>query len=337
MDDVALRAGVSRALVSLVMRDSPKVSDRSRVAVLTAAEELDYRPNLMARSLASRRTMTIGLVLNDLHNPFFPEIADGIRAGADEHGYRLLMNSGFLEPASERRAVEQFLELRADGIILVGPRLPTKAIAAAAESVPVVVVGRPLRAAAVDTVNNDEAAGASLVVDHLVSLGHERIAHIDGGAGAGAKERRAGFIDAMQTHGLEPSVVRGDFTEGGGERAAEHILALADRPSAVFAANDLTALGALSRLDEAGLNVPDDISLVGYDNVAMAALRHISLTTIDQPRLEMGKLAVAAIVERLAGDVDRASRKIVRPSLVVRHTTAKPAAARGSAHARNRR
>ncbi len=325
MEDVARRAGVSRALVSLVMHDSPKVSDRSRDAVLAAAAELGYRPNLAARNLASRRTRTVGVVLNDLHNPFVPEIADGIFDATERCGYRLLMNSGFLRSASEQRALDMFLELQVDGVILVGPRLTTGAIDAAARSVPIVVVGRPLRSRRVDTVNNDEAVGARLAIDHLVELGHRCITHLDGGRGAGAAQRRAGFVAAMGRHGLEPDVVTGDFTEAGGFTAAGRLLQRSELPTAVFAANDLSAIGALDRFGEAGLEVPGDISLVGYDNVALAQLGHISMTTVDQPRQEMGALAVDTLLARLDGTIDTATvRHVVAPALRTRGTTAAP-------------
>ena len=215
MEDVARAAGVSRALVSLVIRDSPKVSERSRRDVLAAAERLGYRPNLMARNLASRRTMTIGVLLNDLHNPFFAEVADGILSAADESDYRVLFSTGRVRPAIESHTLEAFLELRVDGIVLVGSRLPRAAIEAAARTVPLVAVGRRLRSSVVDTINNHEQAGARLAVDHLAGLGHERIVHIDGGRGAGSAPRRSGYRAAMARHGLDGHVrvVGGDLTE----------------------------------------------------------------------------------------------------------------------------
>jgi DNA-binding LacI/PurR family transcriptional regulator len=322
MEDVARLAGVSRALVSLVMRESPKVSERSRRQVLAAAEQLGYRPNLLARNLASRRTMTIGVLLNDLHNPFFAEVADGILYAADQSDYRVLFSTGRVRPAAEAQAVEALLELRVDGIILLSPRLTTASIEATAADVPTVAVGRTLRSKIVDTVNNDEREGARLAVDHLVDLGHEQIVHIDGGRGAGGPPRRAGYERAMHGHGLMPRTVNGDFTELSGARAVTTLLKSGVVPTAIFAANDLSAVGALDRLDEEGLRVPEDISLIGYDNVGLAAMHHISLTTVDQPRAEMGRLAFETLLERIGRSRTTAVARAVSPSLVIRRSTA---------------
>jgi DNA-binding LacI/PurR family transcriptional regulator len=324
MEDVARLAGVSRALVSLVMRESPKVSARSRRDVLAAAERLGYRPNLLARNLASRRTTTIGVLLNDLHNPFFAEVADGILSAAERAGYRVLFGTGRRRPAAEARALEGFLEQRVDGIILVSPRLPVGHIEAVAREVPVVAVCRELRSKVVDTVFNDEEKGAALAVDHLVDLGHEHIVHIDGGRGAGSAPRRAAYVRAMQRHGLgeRAGVLGGDFTEQSGFRAVTSLLRTGKIPTGLFAANDVSAAGALSRLEEAGQRVPDDVSLVGYDNTMLSAMRYLSLTTIHQPRDEMGRLAVETLLERVGGARTEAVARAVSPSLVVRRTTA---------------
>jgi DNA-binding LacI/PurR family transcriptional regulator len=324
MEDVARLAGVSRALVSLVMRESPKVSARSRRDVLAAAERLGYRPNLMARNLASRRTMTLGVLLNDLHNPFFAEVADGILETTDRRDYRVLFSTGRCRAAAEAQAVEGFLEQRVDGVILVSPRLPMARIEAVAREVPVVAVCRELRSKMVDTVFNDEEQGAALAVDHLVELGHERIVHIDGGRGAGSAPRRAAYRKAMRRHGLGryEQVVGGDFTEQSGFRAVTSLLRTGTIPTGLFAANDLSAAGALNRLEEAGLRVPDDVSLVGYDNTGLSAMRHLSLTTIHQPRDEMGRIAVDTVLERVGRARTMAVSRAVTPSLVVRRTTA---------------
>ena len=324
MDDVAQLAGVSRALVSLVMRDSPKVSDRSRAAVLAAADELGYRPNLMARQLASNRTMTIGLVLNDLHNPFFAELADGVHREALASGYRVVLAAGFGQADGEANAAATFLEYRVDGLILAGPRLPESQIIDLAVETKLTLVGRSSTSDKLDSVNNDERLGAQLAVDHLVGLGHRDIAHIDGGVGAGAKGRAEGFMAAMRARGLaeHARVIAGDFSEAAGIKAVNRLID-DDRPlSAIFAANDLVATGALHRLHELGIDVPAEVSLVGYDNTSLAGLGHVDLSTVNQPRALMGQLATRLIIDRLDSGAAAGTHHILAPNFIARSTTA---------------
>jgi DNA-binding LacI/PurR family transcriptional regulator len=327
MEDVARQAGVSRALVSLVMRGLPNVSEERRARVLEAAAALGYRPNAWARALASARSRTVGVLLNELHNPFYAEIMDGIDDMAAAHGFRVVIGTAGRRAGGEDAALEAFLELRADGAILVGPRLPSGRIAAAAETMPVVVVARGMRSRLVDSITNDERAGARLVVRHLTELGHRAIAHIDGGRGAGAGARRAGYWQAMREAGLDGDVriVGGDYTEVAGVRAAEELLLRPrELPTAVFAANDLVAAGAIDRLEESGVRVPDDISVVGYDNTYLAALHHVSMTTVDQPRPTMGSRAFEALLERIEGGRTTPVHARITPALVVRSTTGPP-------------
>jgi DNA-binding LacI/PurR family transcriptional regulator len=324
--DVAKRAGVSKSLVSLVMRGAPNVSDEKRQRVLSVASDLGYRPNAVARSLVRQRTNLLGVLLSDLHNPFFAEVIDGIQAEAEERGYRTIIGTGHRVERSEARALETMLELRAEGLILASPILPMRKIAEAGREVPTVLVARRSRSASVDSVANDDPAGAALAVGHLVDLGHRRIAHIDGGDGAGARERGRGYERAMATYGLSAHarVVAGSYTEEGGWLGVGALFAEGPRPTAVFAANDLAAIGTLSALAEREIRVPEDVSVVGYDNTALAAVRHIHLTTVDQPRPRMGRTAVALILERLDGERKSSRHILMPPSLVVRGTTGPP-------------
>ena len=318
MEDVAAAAGVSRALVSLVMRGSPKVSEARRQRVLDAAERLQYRPNAMARSLASSRTMTIGVLLNDLHNPFFADIAGGIEALASELGYQLLLGTGRRRPAREQTVVSSFGDYRVDGLILVSPRLEEEALVAAASRIPTVVIGRELDSPELDTVAIDEPLGVRAVITYLAGLGHRDILHVTGGDGAGAATRAACFRASMEAAGLGPGrTLPGDFTEEAGVRAAQTILTRGELPTAVFAANDLTAAGMMDTFVRGGLRIPADISLVGYDNIYIAGLRQLSLTTIDQPRTTMGREALELLIERIEGREERVAR-LVEPTLVVR-------------------
>jgi DNA-binding LacI/PurR family transcriptional regulator len=324
--DVAKRAGVSKSLVSLVLRGSPRVSEEKRAAVLLAADELHYRPNAVARSLVNKRSFLIGVMLSDLHNPFFVEVVDGIEQEALAAGYRALFNTGGRTADGESIAIETLLQLRTDGIILASPVLPPRDILGAAATTQVVLLARPSRWREVDSVANDDRAGARMAVEHLLELGHRFIAHIDGGKGAGAPARRGGFSDAMRLFGSDARaiVVPGAYTEEGGAVGVSELQSSGVRPTAIFAANDLAAVGALHALERRGLRVPDDVSLVGYDNTSLAALGHINLTTIDQPRREMGAMAVRLLLDRLNDRRGRAGHVLVQPKLVVRGTTAPP-------------
>lgn len=325
MKMVAERAGVSTALVSLVMRGAPNVSDHRRERVLRAADELGYRPNVLARNLASRRTNTIGVVLNDFHNTFFADVADAIQAAADRAGYRLLYGNAKHSVEGEAEAVETFLQLRVDGIILAGS-MDAPSVEMAARTAAVVIVGRYEHGERVDTVNTDDRAGAQLAVDHLVSLGHRRIAHIDGSDGAGASERAQGYREAMHRHGLDGEILiaTGDYTEEGGHAGATQLLASTPRPTAVFASNDLGAIGALDAFTTAGLHVPDDMSLVGFDNTSLTSMSYVSLTTINQPTDEIGHEAIELITRRLDDESADADHYVGAPTLVVRSSTGPP-------------
>jgi DNA-binding LacI/PurR family transcriptional regulator len=318
--NVAERAGVSKSLVSLVMRGSPHVSEQRRQAVLKAARELGYRPNAVARSLVEGRTRLIGALVADLHNPFFAEFLDGLQESLHRDGLRMLVGSGRWDPHFEAEAVEAFLEMRVDGLVLLS--VVPESLTEAAKNVPVIVVGeRDIEG--VDIVVDDDELGARLAVDHLVGLGHHRIAHIEGAPSTTAHYRRSGYEGAMRRHGLGDQIVvePGDFTEDGGYRAARTLLQREPRPTAIFAPNDLVATGVLSAADELGLKVPADISIVGYDNTHLAAIRHIGLTSVDQPRRDMGRMAAERLCARIEDPLREPRQTLVVPHLVIRATT----------------
>lgn len=281
----------------------------------------------MARSLASRTSTVLGVMVSDLRNAFFADVVEGLDAAAEAAGFHLILNTGGRSPARERAALKSLLSFRPAGVILLSPVVPASAIEEAAAQSPVVLVSRTSRAAGVDTVNDDGEAGSALAVDHLVSLGHKRIAHLDGGLAAGAAARRRGYLQAMRRHRLHPVIVHSEHTDTAGEKAVHELLSdppEGGMPTALVAGNDFNAVGAISALEEVGLRVPEDVSVVGYDNTSLAALRHLSLTTVDQPRTEMGRLAVEALLERIRGERAEPVRHLLHPSLVVRSTTAAP-------------
>lgn len=328
--DVASRAGVSKSLVSLVMLGSSAVSDEARHAVEEAVKELNYRPNAMARGLVRRKTRRLGVLLSDLRNPFFGDLSSGMLERARELGYELVFTTGDREWQFESLAIDALLELRADGLILAAPQVDDATVERAAKETAIVVLNRRVESDMCDYVTDDDYAGGRLAAEHLAALGHTRIAHIDGGPGAGAATRRAGFEAAIRDLKLDGScrVVAGSFTEEGGISGANELLTTGERPTAIFAANDLAAIGAVSVIEAAGLRVPRDISVMGYDNSYLSRLRHLSLTSIDQSASELGRIAINRIVERIDEKRTDAIRDILPPSLIVRGSTAPPPAER---------
>ncbi|MFJ8357982.1 LacI family DNA-binding transcriptional regulator [Streptomyces sp. NPDC093984] len=326
--DVAERAGVSKSLVSLVLRGSDQVRPEKRQAVLAAVEELGYRPNAAARSLSERRTRTVGVLLNDMRNPWFVELLDGLNSRLHDAGLRMLLADGHLNRRLGEDLTRTFTDLRVDGLIAVGTLPPSEALRQAAARIPTVVAGaREPELPAVDIVANDDEHGARLATEHLIGLGHRRIAHIAGQGVVGALRRRS-FETVMREHGLADSAIveQGDLTEEGGYRAAIRLLSARRRPTAVFAFNDIACVGALSAAEELGLRVPRDLSLVGYDNTYLSRLRHLWLTTVDNGSHDVGRRAAGRLLDRIADPARPAELVLTTPALEVRGTTSGPSA-----------
>ncbi|RYV50469.1 LacI family DNA-binding transcriptional regulator [Pengzhenrongella frigida] len=319
--DVAARAGVSRALVSMALSGRPEVAESTRELILQASLDIGYRVNAPAANLARRRTGLVGVVLQDVANPFFSEVAAHLQDAAAAAGLTTLLNDGRRDPTREAHAVEMFLQLRVDGLVIVSPLQASAALAAIGRQVPTVVVGFPVPAVGVDFVHNDSAAGARRATEHLLALGHRDIAYLDVAAGVSEPlllDRRAGYLTAMDAAGLGARVVADVAADGD---SAALILALAHRPTALLAHNDVTAIAAMGALSRAGIDIPGEMSVVGYDNTRLAAMPQFDLTTVDQPRARTGGTAFALLTERMQG---REPGRTVRldPDLVVRGSTA---------------
>ena len=326
--DVAARAGVSTALVSIVMREAPGASAVTRERVLAIADELGYRPDSRARLLRRSRSRLLGVVFGVQH-AFHGDMVDGLDAAADRVGYALAL-SAVTPGRDEERAVGSLLQDRCEALVLLGPQAPAAYLATLAARLPVVVVARAVRHRRVDIVRTDDAAGLEQAVDHLVELGHRRIAHVDGGRAPGAAERRRGYTEALHRHdlGRYALMLPGGLTEDDGAAAARALLELSDdprAPTAVTVFNDRCATGVLDVLRSAGVAVPADMSVVGFDDSRLARLSHIDLTTIAQDAATMTELAVARAVARLDGTAVGEREQVVPPRLVVRGTTAPPA------------
>lgn len=309
-------------MVSLVLQGSPHVSERRRQAVLEAVAELGYRPDPAARSLAERRTRTVGVVIDDLSNPWFLALLEGLRPVLHEHALRPLLADGRGEPD----AINAMCELKVDGLVLVGSVSDSAVtqVNALGAAPPLVVAGtREPRLPQADVVNNDDLLGARAATRHLLELGHRRITHIVGEGEVG-RLRRIGYEGELADAGLAAVTVDGDWTESTGHRIGAEILRLPERPTAVFAANDLSAVGVLAAADELGLRVPEDVSVVGYDDTVFARLRRVSLTTVNSVSTDVGREAGLVLLSRLGGEQSAADTRLLAPKLVRRSSTAPP-------------
>lgn len=321
MRDVAARVGLSQSAVSLVYRNAPGVGPETRDRVLRAAKEIGYHRDNAASLLRSGRSRQLG-VLFRMRHPFAVELTEHIYSAAETLGYRVVL-SALTDTRSEHKAIDELLGNRCEGVLLLGVGSDTDVLRDIARRVPVVAIGLPSPAPGIDVVRSDDSRGLGEAVAHLVALGHRRITYIDGGSGPGALQRRRGYRNAMRRHDLGEfaQVFPGEYTEMAGAGAAEQILASGPLPTAVIAANDECALGVLDYLIRAGVKVPDDMSVVGYDDSRIASLPFVDLTTVRQDAAMMATAAVKAAVERL--DQGRQEpRSVVLPAkLVVRSTT----------------
>lgn len=321
--DVARAAGVSPSTVSRILNGSAGVSEAKRAAVMEAIERLEFRPNLSARSLRQGRSMTIGVLTMDVESPFYGRAMKGIEAGLADTGYAPLIVSGHWNAAEEAERIQLLMARRVDGIVVLNGHLDAQRVLEFAGRQPMVMVGRELTGANLRSIKLDQAAGGQMATRHLLSMGHRRIAFIAGPSDhSDAIERLEGYRRAHTEAGLVPDPrlqVQGDFLEAGGLLAMNRLCDGGQTFTAVFCANDQTAYGARMALYRRGLRVPDDLSLVGYDDLPASAYLTPPLTTVRQPLHDMGLYAARALLHMMGHAVAPSEPPALE--LVMRETT----------------
>ncbi|MCL4516385.1 MAG: LacI family transcriptional regulator [Firmicutes bacterium] len=328
--DIAREAGVSTATVSRVLNDLQSVTEETRRKVLETVNRLGYRPNGLARSLSTKRTGTMGLIISDITNPFFPEIARGVEDVLNAYGYNVILCNTDGHAEKEAAYIRLLVEKRVDGIIFASVRTDKSDLSDLdANGIPWVLAGRTLPGIDRDCVVVDNILGAYQATQHLLQLGHRRIGYVSGPFHVSVNmERLEGFRQATSGYGLNASelpIVEADFKQAGGYAAALRLLGPQSDLTALFVANDLMAIGVLEAAHDLAIQVPEDLAVVGFDDIPLAALHTIQLTTVAQPKYEIGAVAARMLldkIDRVNTDGDRSSAKVIlTPKLQVRRTS----------------
>ncbi|WP_248762245.1 LacI family DNA-binding transcriptional regulator [Pseudarthrobacter sp. SSS035] len=321
--DVAKQAGVSPSLVSLVLQNPARVSDKRREAVQAAISDLGYRPSRAATTLASSRTKSIGLVIDDYRNLWFVDLLRGMESVLSDLGYQVMLADSRPGENRIKEATDGLLAMHVDALVIAAE--PSESMLAKTW-VPTVVAGwRKGVPAGADLITNDDDGGGAMAASHLLGLGHTRIGHLSGSDGASA-HRRFGFRRRMEEAGVDVLIAEtGGTSEEDGYTSACWLLDHHPETTAIFAANDTMALGALAAIKSRGLSVPGDISVIGYDNSPLAKSRYLDLTSVDNRSDVVGVDAARTLLARIQDPAIGPQQKLIEPVLVVRGTTAPPA------------
>jgi LacI family transcriptional regulator len=334
MREIARKLGVSTSTVSRAFSKPEMVRPELRERILKMARELDYKPNPIARAMVRGQSDLIGLVVPDITNPFFPAIVRGVEDEARKHGLNLIVCNSDGHVAKEKQYLHSLHDLTVAGIILASASRRDAYVAELATGIPVVVMDRRLVGSLVSQVNADNYGGSKAVVDHLAGLGHRKLLYLAGPPRISTTEDRLrGFRDQCRLHHIDFHVMRAGFGIDDGYGAMKQAGPMMDGTTGVVCANDLCAFGALARLAEVGILVPEQISVTGFDDIAFARILKPSLTTVRQPAYEMGRLAVTAILNMRRGQAPRQpvvlpTELVVRDSTAVRNASAEPSSAR---------
>jgi DNA-binding LacI/PurR family transcriptional regulator len=329
--DIARAAKVSHPTVSRALSNSPLVKGETAKRIRQIAASLGYRPSAIARSLATKKTKTIGVVVTSIADPFIADVVSGVEEAANDHGYSVFLANSNANPDREVRVVHSFHERRVDGILVTASRVGALYVPLLSQlKVPIVLINNQHPDETdhfIYSVTIDNIKASTQVMRHLIGLGHKRIAYIgDRGGFQSDIERLAGYRQALASAEypfLPELVVHGDGKPGGGEQAMESLLALANPPTAVFCYNDMSALGALRALHSHGIKIPEELSVVGFDDLAIASYTSPLLTTVSQPKQQMGRMAMEIMI-KLLSRIDSKTNIKVEGELIVRESTAPP-------------
>jgi len=327
MRDVAQHAGVSVTTVSHVINNTRPVSDELRMRVTEAMQELGYQTNILARSLRKGETLTVGVILPDSANPFFAEVVRGVEDASFMNGYSVILCNTDSNLEKERIYTDVLVKKQVDGILFIAAGLSTENIQSLLDrEMPLVIVDRQVPEVNVDCVLTNNRQGGYLAAHHLINLGHRRIGCIVGPENIRSSlERLTGYQEAIHEAGLpfdETLIVKGDFQYESGYEAAQRLLTIDDPPSAIFAFNDLMAVGALSYALEKGYPVPTGLSVVGFDDVRLAVYANPPITTVMQPKYEIGELATQILLERMKNPEANPRQRVLETRLIIRKSTA---------------
>lgn len=326
--DIAERAGVSMMTVSRVINNSGYVADKTRKTIQAVINELHYKPNLFARGLINKKSSFIYVIVPDIANPFYADLTKGVETIARQNGYNIILSSAHWDEEMECEQIEAAMSSMAEGIILVLPKLSARKISLYAKRIPLVLVDKYCRSKSFDTIYTDQGKGVRLGVEHLIQLGHKRIAFI-----TGAKEvynsriRQKGYEQTMLKHDLpvhESLIFDGDFSFESGEQAFITMLDLPKekRPTAIFSASDLMALGFIRGAVNNHLRIPEDISIVGFDDIFLASVTNPPLTTVRHPYIKMGREAMNHLLSSLKDPLEKFENPVLENTLMIRGTTA---------------
>lgn len=323
--DVAYQVGVSPTTVSHVINETRFVSEELRTKVYQAINELDYQPNAIARSLRRKKTQNIGMIIPDVAYPFLAEVAKGVEDVGFEFGYNVILCDSNGDLKRESAYIDLLREKQVDGIILVAAGESSRHVETLIkQGMPVISMDRELPGLEVDSVLADNLQGGYQATEYLIKLGHRRIGCITGPLDLSISSQRiSGYRQALKRYDIplcDELVVISDFRYQGGYRAMRQLLILDEPPTAIFACNDIMGVGAICAAKDKGLGVPEDIAVIGFDDIALASFISPRLTTVSQPKHEMGAIAVKLLVERIKEKSQSFTKVILPVHLVVRES-----------------